>query len=152
MASYYPHRWVTDSGNQEDGSGSFGRHAQRKSVVQALQALVNSNQDIRDEESRQFNLMATPGYPELIGEMITLNYDRRLTAFVVGDTPLRLTPDATSLNEWATNVKLALEDNDNGAVSYDEYMAMYYGQALQVITQETTLLFHQVTWRYVLLY
>ena len=127
MASYYPHRWVTDSGNQEDGAGSFGRHAQRKSVVQALQALVNSNQDIRDEESRQFNLMAAPGYPELIGEMITLNYDRRLTGFVVGDTPFRLTPDATSLNEWATNVKLALEDNDNGAVSYDEYMAMYYG-------------------------
>jgi hypothetical protein len=127
MANYYPHRWVTDSGNQEDGSGSFGRHAQRKSVVQALQALVNGNQDIRDEESRQFNLMAAPGYPELIGEMITLNYDRRLTGFVVGDTPLRLTPDATSLNEWATNTKLALEDNDNGAVSYDEYMAMYYG-------------------------
>jgi len=127
MAAYYPHRWVTDSGNQEDGSGSFGRHAQRKSVVQALQALVNSNQEIRDEESRQFNLLAAPGYPELIGEMITLNYDRRLTGFVVGDTPFRLTPDATSLNEWATNVKLALEDNDNGAVSYDEYMAMYYG-------------------------
>ena len=127
MSSYYPHRWVTDSGNQADGSGSFGRHAQRKSVVQALQATVNSNQDIRDEESRQFNLIATPGYPELIGEMITLNYDRRLTAFVIGDTPFRLTPDATSLNEWATNVKLALEDNDNGAVSFDEYMAMYYG-------------------------
>ena len=127
MAAYYPHRWVTDSGNQADGSGSFGRHAQRKSVVQALQATVNSNQDIRDEESRQFNLITTPGYPELIGEMITLNYDRRLTGFVVGDTPLRLTPDATSLNEWATNVKLALEDNDNGAVSFDEYMAMYYG-------------------------
>jgi len=127
MASYYPHRWVTDSGNQSDGSGSFGRHAQRKSVTQALQALVNSNQDIRDEESRQFNLMACPGYPELIGEMITLNYDRRLTAFVIGDTPFRLTPDATSLNEWASNVKLALEDNDDGAVSFDEYMAMYYG-------------------------
>ena len=127
MAAYYPHRWVTDSGNQEDGSGSFGRHAQRKSVVQALQATVNSNQDIRDEESRQFNLIATPGYPELIGEMVTLNYDRRLTAFVIGDTPFRLTPDATSLNEWATNVRLALEDNDDGAVSYDEYLAMYYG-------------------------
>ena len=127
MAAYYPHRWVTDSGNQADGSGSFGRHAQRKSVVQALQATVNSNQDIRDEESRQFNLIATPGYPELIGEMVTLNYDRRLTAFVIGDTPFRLTPDATSLNEWATNVRLALEDNDDGAVSYDEYLAMYYG-------------------------
>ena len=126
MEDYYPHRWVTDSGNNEDGSGTFGRHAQRKSVVQALQAMVNSNQDIRDEESRYYNIIACPGYPELIGEMVTLNYDRRLTAFVVGDTPARLTPDATSLNEWATNVRLAVEDNDDGAVSFDEYLAMYY--------------------------
>ena len=127
MEAYYPHRWVTDSGNNEDGSGTFGRHAQRKSVIQALQAMVNSNQDIRDDESRQFNLIACPGYPELIGEMITLNYDRRLSGFVVGDTPARLTPDATSLNEWASNVRLAVEDNDDGAVSIDEYLAMYYG-------------------------
>ena len=126
MDGYYPHRWVTDSGNNEDGSGTFGRHAQRKSVIQALQAEVNGNLDVRDEESRQFNLIATPGYPELIGEMITLNYDRRLTAFVVGDSPARLTPDATSLNEWASNVRLAVEDNDDGAVSFDEYMGMYY--------------------------
>ena len=126
LADYYPHRWVTASGNNEDGSGTFGRNAQRKTVVQALQAMVNSNQDIRDEEIRQFNLIATPGYPELIGEMVTLNYDRRLTAFVVGDTPARLTPDATSLNEWASNVRLAVEDNDDGAVSFDEYLGMYY--------------------------
>ena len=126
MADYYPHRWVTASGNNEDGSGTFGRHAQRKVVVQALQALVNSNQEIRDEETRQFNLIAAPGYPELIGEMVTLNYDRRLTAFVVGDSPARLTPDSTSLNEWASNVRLAVEDNDDGAVSFDEYLGMYY--------------------------
>ena len=126
MAGYYPHRWVTESGNQEDGSGTFGRKAQRKVVVQALQALVNSNQDIRDEEARVFNLIACPGYPELIGEMISLNYDRGLTAFVVGDTPARLTPDATSLNNWGLNTRLALEDNDIGAPSYDEYMAMFY--------------------------
>jgi hypothetical protein len=126
MALYYPHRWVTASGNNEDGSGTFGRHAVRKTVVQSLQSEVNSNTDIRDEESRQFNLIATPGYPELIGEMVSLNYDRRLTAFVVGDTPFRLTPDATSLNEWATNVAGAVEDNDDGAVSRDEYLGMYY--------------------------
>ena len=126
MVDYYPHRWVTISSNQADGSGSFGRHAQRKVVVQALQALVNSNQQIRDEEGRVFNLMACPGYPELIGELISLNYDRGLTAFVVGDTPARLTPDATSLNEWGKNLRLALEDNDIGAASYDEYMAMFY--------------------------
>ena len=34
MTSYYPHRWVTESANQADGSGSFGRKAQRKVIVQ----------------------------------------------------------------------------------------------------------------------
>ena len=126
MTNYYPHRWVTESANDVDGKGSFGRKAQRKVVVQALQAMLNSNEDIRDNETRLFNLIATPGYPELIGEMISLNYDRGLTAFVVGDSPFRLTPDATSLNEWATNVALAVEDNDRGLVSRDEYMAVYY--------------------------
>ena len=126
MASYYPHRWVTESANQADGSGTFGRKAQRAVVVQALQATVNSNQDIRDEESRVFNLIACPGYPELIGELITLNYDRGLTAFVVGDTPARLTSDATSLLNWGNNLSGALEDNDIGATSFDEYMGMFY--------------------------
>ena len=126
MSDYYPHRWVTESANQADGSGTFGRKAQRKVVVQGLQALVNSNQDIRDDESRLFNVMATPGYPELIGEMIALNNDRGLTAFIVGDSPFRLTPDATSINEWATNVNLAVEDNDEGLVSRDEYLGVFY--------------------------
>jgi hypothetical protein len=126
MSSYYANRWVSDAANNEDGSGCFGRKAQRKVVVQALQALVNANQQIRDEESRIFNLIATPGYPELVGEMVSLNYDRGLTAFVVADTPARLTPDATTLNNWGTNQALALEDNDLGLVSSDEYLAFFY--------------------------
>ena len=126
MDGYKPHRWVTESGNQEDGSGTFGRKAQRKVVVQSLQALLNSNDEIRDNESRVFNLMATPGYPELIGEMITLNFDRGLSSFIVADSPARLTPDATSLNEWGTNVNLVVEDNDLGLVSRDEYLGVYY--------------------------
>ena len=126
MELYYPHRWVTESGNQADGSGSFGRHAQRKVVIQALQALVNSNQDIRDTEVRGFNLMACPGYPELIGEMVSLNYDRGLTTFVVGDTPPRLTPDATTINDWGNNVALSLQDDDRGLVSFDEYLGVFY--------------------------
>jgi len=126
-ANYYPHRWVTESGNNQDGSGTFGRHAQRKVVVQALQAMVASGQEIRDEEAREFNLITCPGYPELIGEMIGLNYDRKLTAFVVGDSPMRLKPDATSLNEWGTNINRVAEDNDYGLVSFDEYLGVYYG-------------------------
>ena len=126
MSAYGTDRWVTESANQEDGSGSFGRHAQRKVVVQQLQAMLNSNDDIRDDESRVFNIMATPGYPELIGEMVSLNYDRGLSAFILGDSPARLTSDATSLNEWGQNVALAVEDNDDGLVSRDEYLGVFY--------------------------
>ena len=126
MATYYPHRWVTESANQADGSGSFGRKAQRKVVIQSLQSMVNSNQEIRDDESRLFNVMACPGYPELIGEMVSLNYDRGLTAFVVGDTPMRLKSDATTLNDYGNNVALAVEDNDDGLVTRDEYLGVFY--------------------------
>ena len=126
MAAYASDRWVTESANQADGSGSFGRKAQRKVVVQALQALVNSNDDIRDDESRIFNMMACPGYPELIGEMKSLNYDRGLTAFVVGDAPFRLQANATDINNWATNTNNALEDNDKGLVTTDPYLAVFY--------------------------
>jgi hypothetical protein len=126
MTDYFPNTWVSAAANQEDGSGSFGRKAQRKVVVQSLQALVNSNQSIRDEESRIFNLLACPGYSELVGELISLNTDRGLTAFVIADTPARLTPDATTLSDWGNNMNSALEDNDNGLVSYDEYMGFFY--------------------------
>ena len=126
MAAYYAHRWVTESANQENGAGSFGRKAQRKVVIQALQSMVNSNQEVRDDQSRLFNLMACPGYSELIGEMVTLNNDRGLTAFVVGDLPFRLTADATTINNYATNTALAVEDNDNGLVTSDEYLGVFY--------------------------
>ena len=126
MAAYYPHRWVTESGNQENGAGTFGRKAQRKVIVQAMQALVNSNQDIRDEERLVFNLLAAPGYPELIGELNSLNTDRGLTAFVVGDSPARLPATGTDLSNWGQNKELAVEDNDLGLVSFDEYLGVFY--------------------------
>ena len=126
MTAYYPDRWVTESQNQTDGSGSFGRHAQRKVIIQSLQHIVNTNQEIRDNERNSFNLLACPGYPELIGELVNLNYDRGLTAFIVGDTPARLEPSATNLNNWGTNLMGALEDNDDGLVSFDEYLGVFY--------------------------
>jgi hypothetical protein len=126
MNNYYPHRWLSEAANQEDGSGTFGRHAQRKVVLTALQATINANQEIRDEESRVFNLIACPGYPEAINEMVGLNTDRGLTAFIVGDTPARLTPDATTLSNWGNNVAGALEDNDKGLVTTNPYLGVFY--------------------------
>jgi hypothetical protein len=126
MSDYHPHRWVTAAPNLANGVGAFGRKAQRGVVVQALQALVNSNLQIRETEIREFNLIACPGYPELVGEMKILNTDNGTTAFIIADTPARLTPDATSLENWGGNVKGAIEDNDLGLTSADPYMAFFY--------------------------
>ena len=74
--------------------------------------------------------MACPGYPELLDEMNTLNVDRKLTSFIVGDTPLRLKADATSLQNWATNSGNAIQTGDDGLVNpggeQAAYMAVYY--------------------------
>lgn len=126
MTDYYPDRWVSDASNQDDGSGSFGRKAQRQVVLQALRGLITSNQNIRDEESLIINLLAAPGYPELIPDLVSLNYDRGLDSFVVGDTPARLSPDATTLNNWGNNTAGALFDGDKGLVTTDPYLGVYY--------------------------
>jgi hypothetical protein len=126
MANYAPNRWVTASGNQDDGSGSFGRKAQRKIVVEQLKALVSTNQEIREEESRNFNLISCPGYPELLSNLVSLNIDRGTTAFVVGDTPFSLQADATSLSNWGNNSNGANDNGDGGLVTADSYAAVFY--------------------------
>ena len=126
MANYATDRWTTASANNEDGSGSFGRKAQRKVIVSAMKSITDTSEEIRDEERRNFNLIAAPGYPELLSNLINLNIDRGLTAFVIGDTPLRLKSDATTLTTWGTNANLVFDNGDDGIVSYDEYCAVYY--------------------------
>jgi hypothetical protein len=123
---YATDRWVTASPNNEDGSGSFGRKAQRALVVQKLKSVIDTSSEARDEERRNFNLIACPGYPETYSNLINLNLDRGMTAFVLGDSPLRLPSDATSLTAWGTNANGALDNGDTGIVSYDEYSAVWY--------------------------
>ena len=123
---YNADRWVSVSPNAADGSGSFGRHAQRSFVVASFKSLIDSNQTIRDTDTLVFNLIACPGYVEATQNLIGLNADRGQTAFIVGDTPFRLPADATSLQAWGLNSNGALDNGDVGAVSYSEYMAMFY--------------------------
>ncbi len=126
MTSYVADRWVSQYPTAEDGSPQFGRLAQRAQVVNAFKELIDSNSTIRDTDTLNFNLLATPGYPEAIQNMIAFNTDRGVTAFVVGDTPFRLAPTGTALSNWGNNTALALDNGDAGATSFDEYMAMYY--------------------------
>jgi hypothetical protein len=126
MANYNPNRWVSFDSLNEDGSGKFGRHAQRAVVVSAFKSLIDTNAAIRDTDTLVFNLMATPGYPEAIQNMIAFNDDRFNTAFIIGDTPFRLHPSGTSLAAWGNNTANVLDNGDDGAVSHDDYMALFY--------------------------
>jgi hypothetical protein len=92
--------WLTASGNRLDGSPYMGRQAQRALIVAALKSGIDSNTTIREEQN-QFNLIACPEYPELTPNMVALNNERNNTAFVIADTPLRLTP--SEIVTWATN-------------------------------------------------
>jgi len=63
MSSYVTNRWIGWNTTNEDGSGVFGRNAQRETIVQALKSSVDTNNDLRDEETRNFTLLSAPGYP-----------------------------------------------------------------------------------------
>lgn len=126
MAGYAADRWVSVSPNNENGSGAFGRHAQRGLVVKELKSLIDTNVAIRDTDTLTCNLIATPGYSEVIANMVSYNLDRGQTALVIGDTPFRLKANGTDLAAWGTNANLALDNGDAGAVTYDEYLAMFY--------------------------
>jgi hypothetical protein len=119
------HAWVSASGLKADGSAYMGRKAQRAMVVAALKAAIGTNQTIREEDNF-FNLIAVPGYPELMPDMVALNNDRHNTGYIVGDTPLRLADQATALTNWATNAAFATSSGEDGMVTRDSYMGVFY--------------------------
>tara|TARA_B110000503_G_scaffold37177_1_gene60819 strand:- start:2914 stop:5298 length:2385 start_codon:yes stop_codon:yes gene_type:complete len=114
--------WRNAAGNQADGSGSFGRHAQR-SYVASKMAAVAAGTDLRDEQF-QFSLIAAPGYPELTDELVTLNSDRGETAFIIIDSPMRKNPSEAI--SWVQNANTASENGEDGLVTNNTYSAVYY--------------------------
>jgi hypothetical protein len=125
-------QWHTISGNISAGPNAgapyMGRKAQRQVIVRAMQKAVTENQKIR-EETMAFTLIAAPGYPELIDEMLTLNVDRKETAFVICDSPLRLAPDAQGWVDWVTGVNAGTNGED-GIVTKSSEAAVYYPSVL----------------------
>lgn len=124
-------RWVTASGNDLTGAPFMGRFAQHQMVVKALRAVIDSNDDIRSEFNF-FNLITSPGYPEVISDLQALNVDRKETAFIITDTPMHLKANATALNNWATNAANVGITNEFGRTTRYTYSAEYYPQGLGV--------------------
>jgi phage tail sheath protein FI len=117
--------WVSVSGLQSNGAAYMGRKAQRNMVVNALRTAISTNTAIRDEDNF-FNLIATPNYPELQPSMIELNSARSETAYIIGDTPMRLADSATAVQAWANNEAGATSTGEDGLVSRNTYMGLFY--------------------------
>ena len=133
---YYGDRWVSVSGLNADGSLRAGADAQRAVVTQKFAEILVSNDEIRSD-AISYNLISTPGYPEVIDEMVTLNIDRKETAFVVGDTPFTLRNNGTELQNWASNANNAATNGEDGLITSDPYLGVYYPSGLATNTDGT---------------
>ena len=117
--------WLSASGNRDNGAMWGGRLAQRQLIVQALKAGIDTSIAAREEQN-QFNIIASPAYPELTPNMIALSNERNNTLFVVADTPMRLPQNGNDLVAWATNnngLGLATQD---GNFATSNYAAAFY--------------------------
>jgi hypothetical protein len=117
--------WLSASGNKANGAMWSGRLAQRQIIVQALKSGIDTSVTAREEQT-QFNIIATPAYPELTPNMIALSNERNNTLFVVGDTPMRLGPDGTSLVAFATNNNGLGQPNEDGNILTSNYAGVFY--------------------------
>ena len=118
-------RWVSASGNAEDGAGLFGRKAQRKMIVNALASAIKSNEDIRTMDY-DFFFASCPGYPELDDELIALNVDKKETFEIVSDTPARLKPNSNAFITWGSNKNNATSQGEDGRVLRNEFVTRQY--------------------------
>lgn len=131
--------WKDHSGNKNDGSPYMMRKAQRKVIVTALQAQLTANQEILNETNR-FNIVSAPGYVECIDEMLALSVNRKDTVFCVADAPMRLSADATSTQNWATNANNASENGEDGLISASSQAAVYYPHGLSTNLDGTSVM------------
>jgi hypothetical protein len=117
--------WLTASGNKSNGAMWSGRLAQRQLVVQAMKSGIDTSVTAREEQT-QYNVIASPAYPELTPNMIALSNERNNTLFVVGDTPMRLGPDGNSLVAFATNNNGLGQPNGDGNILTSNYCGVFY--------------------------
>ncbi len=122
-ATLQTNAWVTANGNKSNGAPYMGRHSQRQLVVSAMKAAIDS-QDALREEQNEFNLISSPNYPELMSNMVALNNERQNTAFIVGDTPMRLPPAGSDIVAWANDG--TEQGFAGGTVAGGQYSGIFY--------------------------
>ena len=117
--------WQTTSGKKWNNVPYFGRQAQRNVIVSAMEQAVTNSADLR-EEGKNFNLLVAPGYTELLGTLKNLNDDRRNTGFIIGEVPMGLSTDQTTVEKYLTDATTAGITTEDGLVNSDSYTAVFY--------------------------
>ena len=117
--------WSSVSGKNANGTPYMGRKAVRNVVVSALKQAVDNSTTAREDQIN-FNLLVCPGYPELTSNLISLNNDRRNTGFILADTPMGLSSDTTSVNNYITNSAGVSSSDEEGLATSDSYTAVFY--------------------------
>ena len=120
-----PATWESASGKQINNVPYFGRRAQRNVIVSALQEAVDMNTQVREDQIN-FNLLVCPGYPELLSNLAALNADRRYTGFILGDTPMGLASDTSTVNNYVTNANGSGASDEDGFANSDSFTAVFY--------------------------
>lgn len=113
--------------------------ARRVAVVEALQASINSNTDIRSE-TYEYNLILCPGFPEVVDEMLNLCIDIQEEAMVIADTPFNMNPDdvvtwaATSARRSSRNIAYYYPHGIASNLDGKDVFIAASGTALRTIT------------------
>lgn len=117
--------WEPNAGDK------FGRISQRDLVVEGLQAAFVSNQEAR-AEANYYQLIASPGYPELYDEMVALNSDNNEISFVCCDVSKFMVPDGipsgreVTAAEWITNANNVVATGERGFASGGNSFAAFW--------------------------
>lgn len=115
---------LTEAGDQFEWTNNFlfktslgtDDASRRAAIVQALNAVINGNQDIRTE-TIEYNLVLTPGYPECTTNMqgLVVNF-LNSEVLVIGDTPMGDNPD--QLSTWAASIGRVIDVAGNVCYYY----------------------------------
>jgi hypothetical protein len=118
--------WAPQSGRM------FGRQSQRFLVVDALQEIITSNQDIQSEVN-YYQLIACPGYPETYQNISELNMEISQIALAVFDIPKFVIPSGipsgreVTISAWITDANNVSETNELGFIGApDPFQANAY--------------------------
>lgn len=123
--------WQSYSGANYNNVPFFGRKAVRNVVVSAMKEAVDNSVELL-EDARPFNILCAPGYTEMLLNLKELNDNRRNTGFVIGEVPMGLSADTTTVENYLIDALGSGTSGEDALTFADAYSAVFYPGAATV--------------------